>query len=248
MRRTLALTLLLLVAVPSADIIRGHDRDDSRYRELGKGYDAVVDLNLPGGAGTLISPTWVITAAHAAQLMKAPHSVIIAGKAYGVTRTVMFPGGGEGKDDLALLELAQAVENVKPIPIYDGRDEATGDKMVVFVGQGYSGDGLSGPTVRDRLRRAATNDIQSVKKNWLVFLFDAPPAGTELEGISGPGDSGGPALMTIGATTYVVGVSSGQDSRATGKEGVYGVTEYYVRVSSYAEWIRETTAEVAHPR
>ena len=154
MRCTLALTLILVIAVPSAAIIRRHDRDDCRYRELGNGYDAVVDLNLPGGAGTLISPTWVITAAHAAQLMKVPHSVIIAGNAYGVTRTVMFPGGGEGKDDLALLELAQAVKNVKPIPIYDGRDEAAGDKMVVFVGQGYSGDGLSGPTVRDRLRRA----------------------------------------------------------------------------------------------
>src|SRR5947209_6871031 len=83
------------------------------------------------------SPLWVIPAAHCTKLMNVSHSVIIAGKAYGFTRTVMFPGGGEGKDDIALLELAQAVKDVTPIPIYDGRDEATGDKMVVFVGQGY---------------------------------------------------------------------------------------------------------------
>jgi hypothetical protein len=112
--------------------------------------------------------------------------------------------------------------------------------VVTFVGQGHSGDGVTGPAIRDGQRRAATNKIEAVKQNWLTFLFDAPPQGTDLEGISGPGDSGGPALMTIDGKTVVAGVSSGQDSRATGKEGVYGVTEYYVRVSSYAEWIRKT--------
>lgn len=203
-------------------------------------HDALVDLNLPGGAGTLISPTWVITAAHAAQLMKAPHHVKVARKSYEVARTVIFPGGGVGKNDIALLELAAPVDGIAPIPIYSGRDEGSGDKIVTFVGQGFSGDGVTGPTVRDGLRRAATNRIETVKENWLTFIFDAPPGGTDLEGISGPGDSGGPALMTIGKTTFLVGISSGQDSRATGKEGVYGVTEYYVRVSSYAEWIRNT--------
>ena len=148
----------------------------------------------------------------------------------------------EGKDDIALLELAAPVNGVTPIPFYDGKDEESGDRIVTFVGQGFSGDGVTGPVVRDGRRRAATNRIETVKKNWLIFLFDAPPGGTDLEGISGPGDSGGPALMTLGKTTYLVGISSGQDDRATGKEGVYGVTEYYLRVSSYAEWIRNTIA------
>ena len=114
---------------------------------------------------------------------------------------------------------------------------------VTFAGRGHSGDGLTGPDVRDGRLRAATNRIEAVRQNWLTFLFDAPPTGTDLEGISGPGDSGGPAFMMVGGTTYLVGISSGQDSRATGKEGVYGVTEYYVRVSSYADWIRKTMAE-----
>ena len=39
----------------------------------------------------------------------------------------------------------------------------------------------------------------------------------------------------------LVGVSSGQSTRATGgREGRYGVTEYYVRVSSYLDWIEQT--------
>jgi hypothetical protein len=242
MRLVFACVLLAALTLPASAIVRRHDREDARYLELAKGQSALVDLNLPGGAGTLIAPAWIITAAHAAQLMKTPHHVKVAGKSYEVARTVIFPGGGEGKNDIALLELAVPVEGVTPIPIYGGRDEGSGDKIVTFVGQGFSGDGITGPAVRDNRPRAATNRIEAVKENWLVFLFDAPPGGTDLEGISGPGDSGGPALMKIGLTTFLVGISSGQDSRATGKEGVYGVTEYYVRVSSYIEWIRNTMA------
>lgn len=232
----------LILALPLSAIVRRHDRDDSRYESLAEGQRAIVDLNLPGGAGTLIAARWVATAAHAAKLLKTPHYVKINGKEYGVARSVIFPGGDVGKDDIALLQLAAPVIDVTPITIYDRRDEGDGDRIVTFVGRGHSGDGITGPIVRDGHLRAATNRIEAVKQNWLTFLFDAPPAGTDLEGISGPGDSGGPALLTIGETTFLVGISSAQDSRTTGKEGVYGVTEYYVRVSSYAGWIRETMA------
>jgi hypothetical protein len=247
MRPVVYLLLALLAVLPAFAIVRRHDRDDSRYRELAKNLDAVVDLNLPGGAGTLIAPRWVLTAAHAAALMKREgHQVKIAGHPYDVTRTIVYPGGGEGKDDIALIELASAATGVVPVPIREERGEASGD-VVTFAGQGHSGDGLTGPAVRDGQRRAAMNRIEAVKQNWLTFLFDAPPAGEDLEGISGPGDSGGPALMTVDGKVVVAGVSSGQDSRATGKEGVYGVTEYYVRVSSYAEWIRNTMSSPTTP-
>jgi secreted trypsin-like serine protease len=77
-----------------------------------------------------------------------------------------------------------------------------------------------------------------VVERLLVFRFDAPPGGTDLEGISGPGDSGGPALIERDGRWQVIGVSSGQDANATSREGVYGVTEYYTRVSSYLSWLR----------
>ena len=41
-----------------------------------------------------------------------------------------------------------------------------------------------------------------------VFDFDQPPRGTDLEGIPGAGDSGGPALLIIGGRAVVAGVSS----------------------------------------
>jgi len=54
-------------------------------------------------------------------------------------------------------------------------------------------------------------------------------------------DSGGPAYHEAGGVSYVVEVSSCQSTRATGgREGMYGVTEFYTRVSSYVGWIAET--------
>ena len=63
-----------------------------------------------------------------------------------------------------------------------------------------------------------------------------------------PGDSGGPALLEKDGTLLIAGISSGQDNRAQGKEGVYGVLEYYTRVSAYAQWIDETIAGKPQPK
>src|SRR4029453_3059585 len=102
---------------------------------------------------------------------------------------VAYPGGQVGRDDIALVELARAAK-VAPVPLYEGRDEE--GKDIVIAGRGFGGDGEKGAVERERLVRAGTNRIVRALKNWLVFRFDAPPAGTELESVSGPGDSGGP--------------------------------------------------------
>jgi hypothetical protein len=49
----------------------------------------------------------------------------------------------------------------------------------------------------DRRLRAATNRVEKADGPFLQFRFDAPedPNVTDLEGISGPGDSGGPAYI-----------------------------------------------------
>jgi len=83
--------------------------------------------------------------------------------------------------------------------------------------------------------------------NWITFKFDAPPESTDLEGISGPGDSGGPALLEVDGKAYVIGVSSANDD--AGAEGPcrYNSTEYYARVSPTVEWIRATIKQGVSP-
>jgi hypothetical protein len=130
--------------------------------------------------------------------------------------------------------------------------------VVTFVGRGATGTGLTGQQLEDRRLRAATNRVESTLDVFpmtsargqypaegfqLRFRFDAPgdPNVTALEGISGEGDSGGPAYITRDGVLYVIGVSSGQDPRPT-KLGRYGVFEFYVRVSHFADWIRDNIA------
>jgi secreted trypsin-like serine protease len=63
-----------------------------------------------------------------------------------------------------------------------------------------------------------------------------------LEGISGPGDSGGPAFITTPSGLKVAGVSSHQRNNDNG-EGLYGVQEYYTRTSAHKQWIENIIAK-----
>jgi len=118
----------------------------------------------------------------------------------------------------------------------------------VFVGPGMYGDGLSGPQGDDGKMRAATNTVADVLENYITFKFDAPPDGTELEGISGPGDSGGPALVEADGRTFIIGVSSANDDAGASGPCRYHSTEYYARVSTALEWIRTTMESSVPPQ
>jgi hypothetical protein len=120
--------------------------------------------------------------------------------------------------------------------LYDGRDER--GKIAVLVGHGMAGVGNSTDRADDGRRRAATNRVEQADPLMLVFTFDAPPAGTDLEGIPGRGDSGGPALIDVNGQTCIAGVSSAGGPGANGP-GTYGARDYFVRVSSHVAWIRK---------
>src|SRR5262249_54492546 len=85
-------------------------------------------------------------------------------------------------------------------------------------------------------KRGATNKIDAADKEWLYFTFDSPETATDLEGISGPGDSGGPALIQVNGKLYIAGVSVWGNPGKNGR-GTYGAREGYTRVSSYYDWI-----------
>lgn len=193
------------------------------------------------GMGTLIHPYWILTAAHVAIGMSSENEIEFADGTYAIEQIVVHPNFRNwseavalAKNDIALIKLVRPVEAIAPILLCQQKNELT--EIVTFLGSGDFGNGSIGPDSVDARLRKATNRVEAVDQEWLVFKFDAPPNGTALEGISGPGDSGGPALIAVGEEWAIAGISSGQDSGTLG-EGRYGVLEYYTRVSQYIGWI-----------
>ena len=242
----LASTLLPRDALP---IVMRHDVAEQRFFDLATRYPAAVGVrpaNGDGAEGTLIAPRWVLTAAHVASAVAADDLVVAGGKSYRIERVFIHPKFHElviadMPYDIALIRLKVAVTGIEPALLFNGREQ-TG-AVVTFVGRGGFGTGTTGVRGEDRRLRAATNRIDAVTDNDLQFRFDKPgeERATELEGISGPGDSGGAAFQEIDGKLYVVGVSSWQDTRPTGRvQGVYGVIEHYVRVAPHNDWLMRT--------
>lgn len=235
-----ALVWIALSAVPDAILIR-HDRPDERYRQLGERFPAVSTFGR-AGAATLVAPQWVLTAAHVAVGMRRDATIMFGGEPYAVDRIVVHPGWKEmGPKDLALVRLTKAVTGILPLAVHAQADEV--GQPVIFVGNGGTGTGLTGPQrPEDGIKRGATNVVDAADADWLYFVFDAPPGGTDLEGISGPGDSGGPAILERGAVASVAGVSVFGEPGAQGR-GTYGAKEGYTRVSTHVAWIRSVLGE-----
>lgn len=235
-------------------IIR-HDVDDRAYRELGRAYPAVCCLNAPQpakGAGVLIDSRFVLTAAHGAAKLQAGYEILVAGLPFPIRRIVLHPSWQHRRAkvgasdtailvDLALVELERPVDSIQPLPLYLGRAEE--GIVVTLIGKGAFGTGLTGPEMQDGLWRGATNRVDKVLHNaWLVLRFDEPGRATDLEGVEGPGDSGGPALIDEGGRVQVAGIASWEDRSGAAGRGQYGVQKHYVRVSAFGQWIEEAIA------
>ena len=219
----------------NAIVIR-HDKADAAALKLGEGFAAVGRV-LPDGGCALVAQAWAITAAHVAASLGPGAQVAFGDRTATVKRAVLHPEGTAQRGvppevDLALLELGAAVEGVAPLLLYRGRAEL--DATMVIVGYGDFGTPHGPLTRTDGRRRAATNVVVDAGPRRLFMKFDAPPDGTSLEGVGGPGDSGGPALVDVGGKWQVAGISS---ASMDGRPGQYGVTDVYTRVGSYFEWI-----------
>ena len=222
-------------------IVQRDDRKDEQYLALGQRFEAVGQVT-PDGTGTLIAPRFVLTAAHVATGRGGATAVDLGGHSYRVVRAIVHPEGrAKGDDqppevDLAVLELEREVVSIEPLGLYRGREER--GRKAILVGLGDFGPAGRPLARSDHRRRAATNEVSDAGPLRLFLRFDAPPAGTDLEGVGAPGDSGGPALFEQEGRVLLAGVSSA----ATGPPGQYGLTDVYTRVSTYADWILKVLA------
>lgn len=262
----LILICLLAMSLPAYGIVIRHDVDDARYRVAATEFPALVDLPSEGH-GILIAPQWVVTAAHAVTWQTEVRQVVLNGKARAVAKVIVHSGYRKlpqalidqavktddatqivdflsSQDDIALIKLADRVSDVTPAKLFSGNDEL--GKTVELLGKGATGTGLAGQDPHSSHRvdlRRAYNKIVDVQDRWICYVFDKPPSGLELEGISGDGDSGGPVLIKVDGEWQVAGLASWkkheQDNNLIHHAGFYGQKNYNVRVSHYAGWIED---------
>lgn len=262
MRKANAMVLLLILSLllvsfshtnsnDHNSMITRHDKDEAEFIKLAEQFEKYMcHLNLPDCEGTIITDQWVLSAAHCSieivDKFKAgkKHFVIINDEEIEVDKVIMHPSwmvkeNGD-EDDIALLHLKTKPKVAMQAKLYMENDEV--DKLIYMVGKGDKGNGLIGVNGNDGKQRGATNRIERANEKWLFWTFDHPNTQTkyltEYEGISGPGDSGGPAFILKNDIVYLAGISSGQDQKG-GDEGLYGVEEFYTRVSQYIQWIND---------
>ena len=246
----LALGLGVVSAVHAHAILGRHDVDPRQYYAQETLYPAVFGLFKTADGyndcmGTLIDPHWAITAAHctteigsSGKVLEEAFEVETASGPSKIDMVVRYRGFRIGQDrDIALLRFQDPITNIQPIELYREADEVA--QKVIILGWGDTGNGQTGVAASDGIFRKAENRVDEIAGVWLKWGFDDPSLGVEqalpLEGIAGPGDSGGPAFIETETGLKIAGISSGQDPLDQ-KAGTYGVHEYYVRVSPLAGW------------
>lgn len=241
----------MLLSLHAHAIVIRHDVPDQQYLDAAENDNSTVTFyglyegkEIVEGTGALIANDWVVTAAHVAKYLVKDGKVRFKDTLYKIDTVIRHPSWEDRKfpNDIALVKLSEPVASATIAKLYTMNDEV--GKIATFVGRGDTGNGLIGISGADGNLRLANNAVDSADDQWVRFTFEQGDGALPLEGISGPGDSGGPAYITVEGQLFLIGVSAWQNAQPTEwKEGRYGVIENYSRVSYFHEWIEKTLAK-----
>jgi len=225
--------------------------------DYGRGYEAI-------GTATLYGRDRVVSAAHVfddSSLAGARRVRINFGK--GRTRTIDFSSPGVVninprynsrtlKNDVSVAFLSRPFK-LAPARIYTGRKLSL-DSRITFVGYGDTGTGLSGSSTYSTKKRGGENAVGRYLLRGRDFEVDFDRAGTSrynslgspvamrLEGLLGPGDSGGSAWVFRSGRWQMVGINSyGLDwfprGNGNGVSDDYGDRSGFVYLPRYSKWL-----------
>jgi len=235
MRRSLVASLILVARVAAADTSATQDITGGTATTVGE-FPNVVAILVGGGicTGTLVAPTWVLSAGHCVNpevTHLADHAAVVASIQVIVgTVNAGLPGGTKvkaketydpgfspqvyGVHDISLIELASPVTSVTPAVVNLDPTNSPIGTAVTMVGYGATtGGGNPGKefTVGDRAS-AKCSDV--VPASTGVTLDDGKVmcySQADGKGVCG-GDSGGPAFAIIDGVPQVVAVTSFGDT------------------------------------
>lgn len=248
--------LVSSISLSASAIVIRHDVAPEKYAATLHDFPPLAQFYIDGAHGTLIAPNWVVTAAHTTFCTDPNTTILVGGVKVKVKRRFVHSNYTPGvSHDFALLELARPITHILPAEVYIASDEL--GQVTTFIGIGGTGNGLEGQTIdnakNNGFLRKANNTVAKAEGPLLQFIFEQGQQALPLEGISGGGDSGGPAFIMKNGRYYLLGVSSRGDFGSP--LGKYGNREYYSRISFFNNWIQtimhgteEQRAEISRPK